>query len=250
MNLRPNASTVLAVIALVVALGGTSYAALSLPKASVGAAQLKKNAVNSAKVRDRSLKAQDFARGVLPGGGSAPAGGQGAQGATGPQGPAGPEGPVGPEGPTGPAGPAGPSSGGAAFRDLAVMDECYTAGLIERQVTLTEPGRLFVTAHSTAQNNADLTRFLLTIRVTGPGDTSYAAIRGVGWESGPWNPPVDLAASGIVMPQYPGDETGAAILPAGTYSISVLGDGSHGTCANEETNFMETTASWIVLGAD
>lgn len=78
---------VVACIALVVALGGTSYAAITLPKNSVGAEQLKKNAITSAKVKDRSLLARDFKRGQLSRG---PKGETGAQGVAGPAGPAGP----------------------------------------------------------------------------------------------------------------------------------------------------------------
>jgi hypothetical protein len=112
----------IALLALFVALGGTSYAAASLPKNSVGTAQLKANAVqqseikngavtrakirnnaiNSAKVANGSLLAADFAGGQLPKGDTGPAGPAGAAGATGPAGPAGPEGPPGPaEGPAG-----------------------------------------------------------------------------------------------------------------------------------------------------
>lgn len=54
-----------ACIALAVALGGTSYAAITLPANSVGAKQLKKNAVNSSKVKDFSLVRNDFKRGIL-----------------------------------------------------------------------------------------------------------------------------------------------------------------------------------------
>lgn len=71
---------VVACIALAVALSGAGYAALTLPRNSVGTPQLKKNAVVSAKVKDRSLRANDFALGQLP------------AGAQGPQGPAGPRG--------------------------------------------------------------------------------------------------------------------------------------------------------------
>ena len=39
---RPSASLVVGLLALFVALGGTSYAAISLPRGSVGAAHLKK----------------------------------------------------------------------------------------------------------------------------------------------------------------------------------------------------------------
>ena len=41
---RPSPAMVVAITALIVALGGTGYAALKLPKSSVGTAQLKRNA--------------------------------------------------------------------------------------------------------------------------------------------------------------------------------------------------------------
>jgi hypothetical protein len=69
-------------LALFIALTGTAYAA-TLPRNSVGGPQLKKNAVTSAKVKNRSLLARDFRRGQLP------AGPRGPQGARGPQGPQG-----------------------------------------------------------------------------------------------------------------------------------------------------------------
>jgi hypothetical protein len=84
----------IAFLALFVALGGVSYAAVQLPKNSVGKPQLKRNAVVSAKVKDRSLLAKDFKRGQLPRGATGPAGAAGAVGATGPQGPKGDTGTV------------------------------------------------------------------------------------------------------------------------------------------------------------
>jgi hypothetical protein len=74
---------VIAVIALVVSLGGTSYAAINLPKNSVGATQIKKNAITSGKVKDHSLRAKDFKAGALARG---PVGPMGATGPTGPPG--------------------------------------------------------------------------------------------------------------------------------------------------------------------
>ena len=63
-------ANVTATMALIVALGGTSYAAIKLPANSVGSAQLKKqavtnsklraNAVTSGTVRNGSLRAKDF----------------------------------------------------------------------------------------------------------------------------------------------------------------------------------------------
>ena len=111
-HLRRNA---IAYAALFVALGGTSWAAVNLPRNSVGAGQLRtnavrapeiaRNAVRSAEVRNRSLRRRDFARGQLP------AGATGAPGLPGPPGPSGPPGATGAPGPAGQTGPRGPSNG-------------------------------------------------------------------------------------------------------------------------------------------
>jgi hypothetical protein len=77
---RPSPALVISIIALFVAMGGTSYAALKLPKKSVGTKQLKSNAVTTSKVKNGSLRARDFRAGQLP------AGARGATGATGPAG--------------------------------------------------------------------------------------------------------------------------------------------------------------------
>lgn len=121
---RPSPALVVALIALFVALGGTGYAALTLPKNSVGSAQIRKgavknrnlaaNAVTSAKVRRRSLVASDFKRNSLPRGRRGPQGPPGPPGPRGPEGQRGAEGPRGPEGPPGAPGAPG-ASGSPAF---------------------------------------------------------------------------------------------------------------------------------------
>src|SRR3954447_21063322 len=104
----PRPSTALALVALAVALGGTGYAATVLPEGSVGTAQLKDGAVVSAKVKNHTLRAVDFASGQLPAGKPGPAGAQGAQGLQGLPGPAGPQGARGDTGAAGPNGARGP----------------------------------------------------------------------------------------------------------------------------------------------
>jgi hypothetical protein len=82
---RPSFPTVISLIALFVALGGTSYAVIKLPANSVGSRQLKANAVSAAKIRNGSVGRADLdaaARGL--------------------------------RGPRGPAGPAGAAGGGSA----------------------------------------------------------------------------------------------------------------------------------------
>jgi hypothetical protein len=78
-KLRPSPAMVVACLALLIALGGTSYAAIRLPR----------NSVTTVQVKDHSLLARDFKAGQLP---------RGAQGPPGPAGAAGPQGPAGPAG--------------------------------------------------------------------------------------------------------------------------------------------------------
>ena len=86
LRLRPSPAMVVACAALFVSLGGVGYAAIVLPANSVGTKQLKRNAVNSAKVKKYSLLRSDFKRGQVPRG---PQGLQGIPGAQGIQGPKG-----------------------------------------------------------------------------------------------------------------------------------------------------------------
>jgi hypothetical protein len=89
----PSPALAVALLALFVALGGTGYAALNLPRNSVGSKQIRKsavrnadiasNAVTGAKVRRRSLDSTDFKTGSLPRGAKGDRGDQGAQGSPG-----------------------------------------------------------------------------------------------------------------------------------------------------------------------
>lgn len=78
-------ANVTATLALFVALGGTSYAALNLPRNSVGSAQIRRGAVRSRQLHDHSIKLRDFGRRTRTA----------LTGKPGPQGPAGRAGPAG-----------------------------------------------------------------------------------------------------------------------------------------------------------
>lgn len=96
---RPSHATIVAYVALFIALGGVSYAAVTLPANSVGTKQIKpgavkgsdlgKNAVKTGNVKNGSLLSTDFKPGQLPAGAPGATGPQGSQGATGAQGAAG-----------------------------------------------------------------------------------------------------------------------------------------------------------------
>jgi hypothetical protein len=146
---RPSPSMVVAFIALLVALGGTSYAIQALPSNSVGSKQLKNNAVtskklkngavtskklkngavNSDKVKNGSLLSADFKSGQLP------AGPQGAQG------------PKGETGQTGARGETGPSDAYSAMSCLpAIAPPCTTNVVVPA-------GQYAVTAKTNAANS-------------------------------------------------------------------------------------------------
>jgi hypothetical protein len=115
-----------ALVALFVALAGTSIAAVSaLPANSVGARELRNGSVGTKELKGRSVTFGKIASGSITSGlvrngslvaadfehGQIPAGPPGPVGAMGPIGPAGPVGPPGPKGDTGARGPRGDPGG-------------------------------------------------------------------------------------------------------------------------------------------
>lgn len=66
-RLRPRYASVVATVALFVALGGGAYAATALPANSVGTRQLKKNAVVSAKLKNNAVNGAKVAADSLTG---------------------------------------------------------------------------------------------------------------------------------------------------------------------------------------
>jgi hypothetical protein len=164
----------LGLLALFVALSGTAYAA-TLPRNSVGTAQLKRNAVTSAKVKPASLLGSDFRQGQIPAG---PQGPRGPQGATGPEGPAGPRGPegatgargaegaTGARGAEGPAGPQGP----AGATNVTVRQGPVGAG---ESTVMCNPGEVAVGGGGFTQDPAEPT-FLVSSGPTAPA-------QGQGW---------------------------------------------------------------------
>jgi hypothetical protein len=94
MRARLTYANVTATLALFLALGGVSWAAVTLPARSVGTRELKNNAVKSNKIADGAVRRADLAADALPvrgpagaRGAAGPRGATGLQGATGPQGP-------------------------------------------------------------------------------------------------------------------------------------------------------------------
>ena len=172
---RLSPATVIATIALAVALGGTTYAVTTLPKNSVGNAQLKNAAVTSAKVKNYSLLAIDFKKGQLakvfptvagPSGPTGPAGATGAPGATGPTGPVGD---TGAQGPAGAQGAAGLSYGfSVESAPTNSVTGCVTVDLATGVISPTRAVRVWISGQGRlSADGATAARLVADIRTGG-----------------------------------------------------------------------------------
>ena len=83
LRARLTYANVMSSIAVFMVLGGSAYAAATLPKNSVGSKQIKSNAVSSSKVKNGTLLAKDFKAGQLKAGPQGAKGNPGAPGAAG-----------------------------------------------------------------------------------------------------------------------------------------------------------------------
>lgn len=156
---RLSYANVVASLALFIALGGSSYAALSLTgkdvmNNSLTGADIKRSSIVSSDIRNRSLLSSDFKPGQLP------AGAPGQQGPPGPQGERGAQGIQGAKGDRGDEGPPGPASDRLiAFdreTDYSIMTPTHNLASAE-PFTLTEPARVRVERDVAIRRNCDPT---------------------------------------------------------------------------------------------
>lgn len=141
---RPSPATIISLLALFVALGGTGYAAVALAP---------KNSVGSAQVINGSLQKKDLNKKTI----AALKGNRGARGAAGAAGAAGPAGATGAAGPAGPAGATGPA--GAPNPNADTLNGLAAASLIRSASASTET--------PVALSGSDTT--FLTVAITAPG---------------------------------------------------------------------------------
>ena len=173
---RPSPAMVVACIALLVALTGTSVAAVqALAPNSVGPAQLRAaavtnpklaaNSVTGAKVANRSLRAVDFG-GTLP------------RGAAGPAGPAGAAGPAGPAGPAGVIGAIAVRQAGVVVPGGTAQNAAYSTGTVTVNCNANEKAISAGTGWSDDAADRELWVQRLTPLLTGSNVTGYRATGG------------------------------------------------------------------------
>lgn len=234
---KPSPAMTVACVALFVALGGTGYAVTALPKNSIGAAQLKRNSVASSEVRNRSLRAVDFARGQLPAGKQGPAGARGPEGA--------------------PNANAANSdrldgldsedllnkSGGAYNGSTTVGGGCGEATPVSYPVALSRPGRLFVqgSARVVTGNPEHDPTLEVQLRDSSGALVAYSTRAEHNNSGGP------ISTGGLLFSAAgAGDRPG--VIPAGTYTLRLEAD-VFGPCAGTST-FHDNTLSHVVVDGD
>ena len=181
---RPSPAMVVACLALLVALGGTSVAAVqALAPNSVGTTQLRAgavttpkiktrnvtgsklslNAVTGATVANRSLSAVDFIAGSLP---------------RGPQGAAGPAGPAGAAGPAGTIGPISVRQASVVVAGTTAHDGSYATQTVSVNCNPNEKAISAGTGWSDDAANRELWTQRLTPVLTGTNVTGFRATGG------------------------------------------------------------------------
>jgi hypothetical protein len=176
-------------LALFIALGGTSYAAAKLPRNSVGTAQLRKGAVTTAKLSSGALKQV------------------GKPGPAGPKGDTGAQGPQGVQGIQGPKGDPGPTSAGVGGVNTTVTPGGLTTPVgSTTTVRLDRPGKVLVQLFGTFGTSGSR-----TVGVALDGQTVPGAFTTV---TGPVTA-TTASASGIVSD-----------VPAGTHTAGIVTNGT------------------------
>jgi hypothetical protein len=148
MKIRfPAPATILASVALIVALSGTAVAATFITGAQVkdgtlSGLDVRNGSLSTLDIRDRTLRAIDFAPGVLKAG-------------AGVSGPAGPQGPAGPPGQPGPAGqPGAQGSPGLANVETVTLESVNSSANV-KQLNVSCPGSKKVIAGGANLNGAE-----------------------------------------------------------------------------------------------
>lgn len=226
---RPSPAMVVACLALTVALSGASYAAVVLPRNSVGKAQLKRNAVVSAKiaaggvrtsdlkvgavvsrkVKNGSLLKADFKAGQLP-----PSFGDGKQIAN--------------------------------VNDIPCNVEVVVGS---QTLTVTEPARIWIHAHgSLRKGGSAAVEFGLWLRLRNAGDTATVAVSTTAWDattSGDTDAIFPLSTGGVLMSGADTESGAPAFVAApGTYTLQLVVE-AIGPCAATLPDFGDNQGAGI-----
>ena len=231
-------ANVTATLALVIATSGVSYAAITIPRNSVGSAQLKRNAVTSAKIRNNSVAKADLSTGV-----------RSQLNATGAQGPAGLTGPAGAKGDRG-LNVAG-SRQVPNMNDIDCQTDVVVGGL---PLTVTEPSQVWTHAHGAiANDNSDNTEAGLWLRLRAAGNSTTLAVSVAQWE-GRLEPLTvsPLTTGGLLLAgSDPNAPSSPYTVAPGSYVLELVAFSQGGACMTAKPNFgwnQGAAMSYVLVG--
>lgn len=232
-------ANVMATVAVFVALGGSSYAAIKVTGKNVADSSLTGRDLKNESVTGRdvtglttkdiangSLLSDDFAAGQLPAGATGPPGPKGDAGAQGAQ------------------GERGPSFGDTGFRVSENLSACNTTTVITKSLTVPEPSRLFAHAQGNyTPNGTGASQVTLSLKLKS-GSTVVADL-----------PSAQHTATGAadisgVLSRAPTRSAGHDV-PAGTYDLVLEASIAGASCPDGllRASMSSNTLSYILLGA-
>jgi hypothetical protein len=232
-------ANVMATIAVFLALGGSSYAALKISGKQVAdhsltGRDIKNGSLKSRQIKNRSLLARDFKAGQLP------TGAQGSQGVQGPKGDKGDKGGAGPPGPT----------FGETTNATSSVTGCGPSTLATMTVTVSQPSRILAAAsgawerNSTNLDTATLTAVLLQ------DDTIVArSVQGFASDFATGVQRIGVSLNAVLFAgnsSFPATET-AYVAQPGTYTLRLDGGASDGNCTGTST-FWRAYLTYVLLG--
>lgn len=210
MSRRITPSFAVSVLALVVALGGTSYAAYQLPRNSVDTPQIKKHAVTKSKI---SREAKVALKGQT--------------------------------GPAGAAGPAGPSFSDTVYFGNLGATGC-TAKTVSMPVTVTTSSRILSIgqgAYERGMTNLNSGRMEVGLR---QGGVLVAGTRfAIGTNTAAGNQRVPIVVSGVLATAA--DMTVPYVAAPGNYLLELTLQASDGTCSGTPS-WWSTSLTYMLTG--
>ncbi len=221
-------ANVMSTLAVTIALGGTSYAAITLPRNSVGEKQLRKDAVTTAKVRNGTLLKNDFKPGQIVG---AP-GPAGPQGSPGPAGAKGEAGAPGPKGDTGATGAKGDTGATGAKGDTGATGPKGADGTA-RAYALVQYGDCVNQACSIARG-----KNITAVRRPATGEYCITAVH----PTEPFDPATDVVMAGVEYQQTVPPQGNASAMGSGTYTSGQCNPATEFRVVTQRTT-VSTTAS-------
>jgi hypothetical protein len=235
LRARLSYANVMATIAVFVALGGSSYAAIkvtgkSVVNSSLTGKDVKNSSLTGDDVKGGSLLSSDFGTGQLP---------------AGPQGAQGPQGPQGAPGAQGLRGERGPSFGDTAFAVSQSLTACGAGTtVITKSITVPESSRVYAHSQGNFSANASgATHLSLTLTLKS-GNTVVASL-----------PTAQHAGEGAAdvsgVLSTNANRSAGHNVPPGTYDLAVQATMAGAACPDPQfgtAQMTSNTLSFILLG--